>query len=216
MAQRCVLGILIALLALLGAAAQAGANSTSKAPLPSVLPEQTPGYTPMVIEGFTVIVSQETLRHKNDAAFERKPLEILEGDLKTITRILPRPALNVLRSVLIWVEWNETKAVTNGRSGNAVAFYCGGHQLQLLKAGRHPLQAKSVILNDMKAFTEMRQADKSLRNCTLLHEMAHAVHDQMLGSETLTSSLSTNRRWSASCSIPVPMRPRTSTNSSRK
>jgi len=96
---------------------------------------------------------------------------------------MPPPALNLLRRVLIWVEWDEKVAATNGRSGNAVAFYAGGHQMQLWKEGRHPLQAQSVIVNDMKAFTERRQTDKSLRYHVLLHEMAHAVHDRMLGAD---------------------------------
>jgi hypothetical protein len=162
---------------------RSNAKSSSRAQLPSVRPEQTPGYTPVLIHGFTVIVSQEALRRNNDSTFEFKPLDLLSGDLKTISKIMPPPALSVLRRVLIWVEWNEKVPATNGRTGNAVAFYAGGHQMQLWKEGRHPLQAQSVIVNDLKTFSERRQTDKSLRYYILLHEMAHAVHDQMLGAD---------------------------------
>jgi S1-C subfamily serine protease len=165
-----------------GTASTASARPAFSA-LPSVRPEQTPGYTPMLVHGFTVIVSHETLRHNKDSALECKPLDLLEADLKAISKIMPPPALNVLRRVLIWVEWNEKVEATNGRSGKAVAFYSGGHQMQLWKEGRHPLQARSIIINDMKAFTERRQTDKSLRHYVLLHEMSHAVHDQLLGAE---------------------------------
>jgi S1-C subfamily serine protease len=166
-----------------GTAATTSARPASSTLLPIVRPEQTPGYKPMLMHGFTVIVSHETLRHNDEPTWESKPLDLLEADLKAISKIMPPPALNMLRHVLIWVEWNEKVEATNGRTGKAVAFYAGGHQMQLWKEGRHPLQARSVIINDMKALTERRQTDKNLHNYVLLHEMSHAVHDQLLGAD---------------------------------
>jgi hypothetical protein len=156
---------------------------TKKAPTPKVKAEQVPGYKPMVIEGFTVILSAETNKHRNDPEFIRKPLEVLEYELRAISAAMPAKSVDKLRNVLIFVEWDEKKRMSNGRSGTALAVYYGGHQLSLLARGMLPLKAKNVTVLSMKHLTKMHQPEDDAGVCVLLHEIAHAVHDQILGFE---------------------------------
>jgi hypothetical protein len=146
-------------------------------------PDAIPGYEVRVIEGFTVLLSKETLRMQAESKDERKPLEVLELELKTIARLFPPKALNVLRNILIWVEWNEEKPSSTGRKGQVVARYYGGHQLAMLAKGEQPGKAKNVTILSMKALTQEHQPKRDLGGCVILHEIAHAVHDQLLGND---------------------------------
>lgn len=145
-----------------------------------VAPDAIPGYTIHKIQGFNVIINNEVLS-QDVARFQRKPLEVLDMELSTIVTLLPADAVNVLRNLLIWVEWDEKVVMSNGRAGTAEAVYYGGHQLQLLKDGKHPLKAKSVTVLSMLALTREHQPGHDSGRCVLLHEMAHAVHNELLG-----------------------------------
>lgn len=132
-------GLLAVLVALAGARSQekektkpAAGKSATK-----IKADAVPGYKIKEIEGFTVLLSKESLEMHGASKDDRKPLEVLEQELKTITRIMPPKALKVLRNVSIWVEWDHHLAVANG--GEAVAVYYGGHQLALLAKGLNPL-----------------------------------------------------------------------------
>jgi hypothetical protein len=140
-----------------------------------------PGYKTRLIEGFTVLLSKETLDNAQSSTYQRKPLEVLEMELKTLTRIMPTRSLNALRTVRIWVDWNQERDLSNGRGGLALAFYYGGHQLSLLRKGEHPLRAKSVSIIRMKSLTEEHQPKRDSGRCIILHEVAHAVHFELLG-----------------------------------
>jgi hypothetical protein len=155
-----------------------GQGGTTKKP--KVTADQVPGYKPMVVEGFTVILSAETLNHLDDTEFEKKPLAVLEGELRTICDLMPAKSLKQLQNVLIWVEWDERLAMSNGRAGNAVAVYYGGHQAYMLARGMPPLKAKNVTVLKMKSLTQEHQPKRDSGRCVLLHEIAHAVHDQVL------------------------------------
>jgi Anthrax toxin lethal factor, N- and C-terminal domain len=183
-----LLRILVLLLLLTAPAWATGQTTTKpavKPPVPRVRPEQTPGYQPMVIEGFTVIVSKEAMSHKDDDAYERKPLEVLGGELKTIAKIMPPKALNLLRNILIWVEWDNAITIGNGRPGNALATYYGGHQKAMLAKGMHPLQARNITVHRLKSLTIEHQPKRDSGRCIILHEIAHAVHDQLLSMENI-------------------------------
>src|SRR5581483_9932341 len=84
---------------------------------------------------------------------------------------------------LIWVEWSEREAMSNGRSGSAAAVYYGGHQLHMLEEGKHPLKAKNITILRMKSLTNEHQPKHDSGRCVILHEMTHAVHDQLIGFE---------------------------------
>ncbi|MBI1915193.1 MAG: hypothetical protein HYS12_10710 [Planctomycetes bacterium] len=175
-----------ALLALSVCTTSAGAKDKPAGPDDKNLPgkplrDLAPGYKTRLIEGFTVLLSKETLANADSSTYERKPLEVLEMELKTLTRIMPARALNILRTVRIWVDWSESKEVTNGRMGSALAVYYGGHQLAMLRKGEHPLRAKSVSILQMKALTLEHQPKRDSGRCVILHEVAHAVHFELLG-----------------------------------
>src|SRR5207253_74900 len=87
--------------------------------------------------------------------------------------------------VAIWVEWNEEAKLSSGRAGNALAVYYGGHQAALLAKGMNPLKAKNVTILRMKSLTLQHQPKKESGRCVVLHEIAHAVHDQVLSNDNL-------------------------------
>src|SRR5207253_10465163 len=87
-----------------------------------------PGYERRVIEGFTLLVHHDVIKNDKNSSYERRPLEVLELELKTIVRVMNPKALKVLRQALIWVDWNEQVELSSGRKGYAVAVYYGGHQ----------------------------------------------------------------------------------------
>ncbi|HEY5311433.1 MAG TPA: hypothetical protein VIK18_02900, partial [Pirellulales bacterium] len=152
----------------------------------AVIPDNIPGYKVQLIEGFTVVLSAETLKNQDNKQFERKPLDVLDFELKTITRLLPPEAVNILRQLLIWVEWDEHEAMSNGRQGSAAAVYYGGHQLHMLQEGKHPLKAQNITILSMEGLTQEHQPKHDSGRCVILHEMTHAVHDQFIGDDNLT------------------------------
>lgn len=164
-------------------------NSSKPAPKPSgkspprMKPDAIPGYTVQYIEGFACIISQETLKNNDNAEFKRKPTEVLEHELKTIVGLFPDKALNLLRNVPIWVEWNEDVKMSNGRGGSALAVYYGGHQASMLSSGRNPLKAKCVTILRMVGLTKEHQPNRDSGRCVILHEIAHAIHHQLVGYE---------------------------------
>jgi len=140
-----------------------------------------PGYSAKVIEGFTIFISDETLKNDADSKLERKPLQALELELQTVVKLLPDNAVKALRNVLIWVDWDKVVASASGRAGAPLARYYGGHQLQMLEKGEHPLKAKAVSVLRMNRIAELHQPKDDLGHCFLLHELAHAVHFELLG-----------------------------------
>lgn len=182
MRRLCLLGLLLLPLAAGDVRGQdkSPSNGTARGKL---RPDAVPGYTIQKIQGFTVLLSDEVLKNQETSALERKPLDVLDLELKTITTLMPERDVNRLRNLLIWVEWDEHERPRNGREGMPVAVYYGGHQLHLLAKGKHPLKAKNITILSMQAITEEHQPARDSGRCVILHEMAHAVHDQLLGSD---------------------------------
>ncbi len=146
---------------------------------PSAL-DKIDGYKRYTVEGFTVLVSHDVLK-ADVSKYEVKPIDVLHRELKTITKIMTPKQVDTLRKLVIWAEWDEATELTNGRNGSAVAVYYGGHQASLLAQGKHPLKAKTVTVLSTKGLTEEHQPKRDSGRCVLLHELAHAVHDQLLG-----------------------------------
>jgi hypothetical protein len=137
------------------------------------------GYKRHTIEGFTLLVNRQVL-DADTSEFERKPLDVLALELRAVAGMMTPKALDVLRRLVIWVEWDEVHPLASGRDGTAVAVYYGGHQLSLFKKGMHPLKARTVTILRMKSLTREHQPKRDSGRCVLLHEIAHAVHDQLL------------------------------------
>ncbi|QEL17291.1 hypothetical protein [Limnoglobus roseus] len=137
------------------------------------------GYKIHTINGFTVVVSDEVLKADVDK-YKRKPVEAIELELKNVTDLMTAKAVTTLRNIPVWAEWDERITLGNGRQGRAYATYYGGNQLQALARGMNPEKAKCVVIHLTKSLTEEYQDKTKPDSLLLLHEFAHAVHDQLL------------------------------------
>jgi hypothetical protein len=145
-----------------------------------------PGYKHRNIEGFDVFLHGKVLEHADDQEFKRKPLDVLELELNTITRSLPPNTVRLLRGILIWVEWDDTE---NQYYDKAVALYygvLGNRALWSLQTGAHPGKANNVEIISLKKLTREHQPGVKLERCVILHELSHAVHSQLFGQNNPT------------------------------
>lgn len=170
---------LLACLILISLAVSSSSAQSPSTRLGKLREDSIPGYTIKSIEGFTVVVSDETMRQSEQGSFKRKPLDVLAEELKQIDAMMPEKIVRLLRTVPIWAEWDERRSMSNGRPGEATAIYLGGHQSSLLARGEHPLKAKSVVILRTEQVTRLGQDGRS--GMLLLHELAHAVHFELLG-----------------------------------
>ncbi len=146
-----------------------------------LLSNSVPGYTLKKIEGFDVLVNDDVLKHNDDAEFKRKPLDVLELELGTVVRVLPKKVEKALTSIVIWAEWDDE---TDPDYGKAVAKYygvSGGLQMWSLSNNKNPGKANNVEIVSMKSLTEEHQPEVKAERCVILHEFAHAVHFQVIG-----------------------------------
>src|SRR5262245_17896967 len=102
-------------------------------------PIKLAGYTTEMIEGFTVFVSDESKRNFDDPKFKRKPMEVLELELKGICRVMPPKMLKILQTVKVFAEWEDPESKPkDGRPGVVVAryWYDSGRGLGMAQSGR--------------------------------------------------------------------------------
>src|SRR5262249_20165181 len=105
--------LLAALLCLgLPAAAQAAPAAAGK--------DAYPGYERRTVQGFTVLLNDEVLKHDADPRWKRKPTDVLDLELRTICAVLPERTVRLLRRLVIWVEWEDR---SDPDAGRAVAKY---------------------------------------------------------------------------------------------
>lgn len=142
--------------------------------------EPVAGYKTHKIEGFTFLISEEALG-QDVSGYEKKPLEALQMECAALVKVLTPKTVDLMRGLTIWVEWDEQVKLGNGRGGNSLAVYSGGDAAQMAREGKHPLRAKTITIHSLKLLTQGRQPKTDRGDCVLLHEFAHAVHDQMLG-----------------------------------
>jgi hypothetical protein len=174
----CSLAVLLALP--LAAAAPKGAQNANQ---PGIAVPEVPGYERRVMEGFTLLIHTDVIKNDNDSKLERKPLEVLELELKQVSSVMNPAAAKALKQILIWVRWDDKSPLSNGRQGNSLAVYYGGHQAGLLMQGDHPLKANAVCVLSLKSLAAVHQPKSDRGKCALLHEFAHAVHHRVIGFE---------------------------------
>src|SRR5262249_3068285 len=104
--------------------------------------DSPPGYKKDNLRGFVLYFSDEVLKEDRESKLERTPLEALERELIIVEQVLPADKVKSLKAVPIWVEWNETLAMGNGRGGRAVAGFYRGHPGHP-PGGKKPPQAKT-------------------------------------------------------------------------
>jgi hypothetical protein len=146
-----------------------------------LLSHAVPGYTLKKIEGFDVLVNDQVLKHNDDAEFKRKPMDVLELELGTVVRVLPKKVEQALTSIVIWAEWDDE---TDPDYGKVVAKYygvSGGLQMWSLSNNKNPGKANNIEIVSVKSLTEEHQPEVKAERCVLLHEFAHAIHYQAIG-----------------------------------
>ena len=165
------------------------ADDKPKSDKPKTSKYKFPGYTTMSVEGFTLFVSDETKSHDEDAKYKRKPLDVVELELQGIVRVMPPKMLKILRTVKVFVEWDDPESKPkNGGSGVVVAryWYDAGRGIGMAMSGRDPKKANNIEILCMRRLTELWQPGEKHDQIVILHELCHAVHSHLLGNSNQT------------------------------
>ena len=120
------------------------------------------------IEGWTIAVDPLLLNEENRESGE-KALKALANHLQRITYIVPEKQLAELRTMRIWIELN------NPVLGN-MQYHPGRDWL--VKNGHDPRLVKHVHIPRAKQLFDRHMWAK--HPYVVLHELAHAYHDQIL------------------------------------
>ena len=154
--------------------------------LPNASLGQTPplsvsGYDTEKIAGFTLFLHPEIKKHEKE--FKTSPMEVLKLELKMLGQILNKKALTKVQTLPFWVEWDEAPEGANTGGGTVIAYYLSTDLRMTRIKGENPLRAKTITLCNLKTLTKLHQPGIDTGKCVLLHEVAHAVHDQLIGFE---------------------------------
>jgi hypothetical protein len=120
-------------------------------------------YHQLAIEGWKVLVSSE-LRMRDPQTLARC-LEVLSESLRGIVKGVPRAALEKIRHVPIWLEYDDSR--NHGGVYHASRAW-------LIENNMNPAKEKSV------QFTKNLATLIATQPMMVLHELAHAYHDQVL------------------------------------
>lgn len=125
-------------------------------------------YEPRIIEGWTVLIQRPLL--DDQAALGRDALRLLEVKLVDVVRTVPAAACVELRKVPIYLCFRE-----GSRGGPGAEYHPDEGWLR--DNGYDPKKAKAVEIGDAAQFLKFSIPQPSV----LLHELAHAYHDRVLG-----------------------------------
>ncbi len=148
---------------------QASAQPAATQKSPGFVP--TGQYVTRNLCGWTVMVNRHLLT--DQSALGGTVLALLQTKLQEITRLVPRRACSKLQRVPIWVGVND---------GHAPCSEYHPSREWLREHGYNPDKAKSVEIGNADLFVKWSAEQPML----LLHEMAHAYQDQILGWESPT------------------------------
>ena len=163
----CTLALLLALSSNLTVAENGGADSKD-----TPLPEKVGWIEPVrqEIEGWTVHVDPQLLpggKHEKEGA---KALKMLGNHFQRISILVPRKQLDELRKVEFWVEHAHPEL-------RAMQYHPSA--TWLTEHGFDPRLAKKVHITRAAELFSRQQLLK--HPAVILHELAHAYHDQVLG-----------------------------------
>jgi len=134
-------------------------------------PEKTHRFDPVPkqIEGWTILVEPALLdgKHKSEG---KRALAMLRNHLQRISILVPKPALAKLQEVVIWIEHDHPQL-------KAMQYHPS--RSWLLKNGHDERLAKKVHITRASQLFSREQMLK--HPAVILHELAHAYHDQQLG-----------------------------------
>jgi hypothetical protein len=175
MTVRCLTGLLALAVALSGAAAQEKKAGKPKAPVALA------GYKGELIHGFHVYFSDETQKHLDDPQYQLKPHDVIDKELAGIERVMTSKALALLRTVVVFVEWDQPESKVAGGVAVARYWYDGSRGVSMARSGLDPRKANNIEVLNMKYLTEKWQPGKANDQIVLLHELSHAVHGHLIG-----------------------------------
>jgi hypothetical protein len=141
-------------------AAKDGAKAQRRKAVP------TEHYAQRSVEGWTIHVNQELLKEK--AELGSKALRLLETKLYEIRRVVPKGACAELQKVPIWLGIND---------GHAPCAEYHPSKDWLAEHGYNPDKARAVEIGNAERFLEWSITQPAM----ILHELAHAYHDRVLG-----------------------------------
>ncbi len=151
------------LLSLLVAIA-ANARAADPSDRPGFVP--TSDYVERSLEGWTIRVNKRLLDEQADLG--RKALQLLEMKLYEIRRVVPDRACRELQKVPIWLGVDD---------GHAPCAEYHPNRDWLIENGYNPDKAKCVEIGNAERFLDWSIQQPAM----ILHELAHAYHDQVLG-----------------------------------
>jgi dipeptidyl-peptidase-4 len=157
-----------------GKAAEPDKPAKPTKPAPKTPYEPTSHYTIMNMEGWKVYVNKALLSGGAHAKMGAKAIERLRGDMVLVKRWVADEALAKLLKVGIWLELD----TTNGPHGRTPVFHYHSYLGWLKKMDFHPGKHKCVEYSRAASLVMIRRGKRTA--IILLHELAHAYHDQVL------------------------------------
>ena len=151
---------LSSILGLLGCTVSAAADP------PPFVHEPTSSYESREVHGFTVMVSQAAREHPETTD---PALELLEAELKEVTEVAPPQALEMLRTIRIWVEHENPDRPCACYHVSASWLRANGYNVE---------KTDSVEISNTKNFVEWVEKTQPMM---VLHELAHGYHDIVFG-----------------------------------
>lgn len=130
-----------------------------------------PTYTEQSIEGWQVHVNDRLLADGSDADLGRRALALLQARLFEVLHVVPAEIAPQLQAVPIWVE------VDNDRQGPGACYHPSADWLR--DNGFDDRKARAIEICRADNFVNWSHDQPAM----LLHELAHAYHDQQLGFE---------------------------------
>ena len=127
--------------------------------------EPTDRYEVRQVEGWSVLVNKGLLAGQPDLA--ERTLTLLRDQLYRVTRVVPAEAVEALRKVRIWVEEDEPHHP-------CMAYHPDAGWLR--EHGMNPEKARCVEVANARNFLDWTEDQPWM----VLHELAHAYHDQAL------------------------------------
>jgi len=155
-------------------AVAAAADDKSARLAPKTPYEPTSHYTIMNIAGWKVHVNKALLPGGTHAELGTKAIERLRGDMVLVKHWVADEPLAKLMQVGIWLELD----TTNGPHGRTPTFHYHPFLGWLKKMDFHPGKHKCVEYSRAASLVGNRRGRGTA--IILLHELAHAYHDQVL------------------------------------
>lgn len=122
------------------------------------------------IEGWTVYVDPALVEKENAGGDSPRALQMLANHLQRIKILVPSPALEKLQTVQIWLDVQHPRL-------KAMQYHPSREWL--INHGHNPQLAKKVHICQADQLLSREQMLK--HPAVILHELAHAYHDQVLG-----------------------------------